>query len=175
MWESGLIFIWNTAKNYVFRRRPLFGKKVGLSRWAGLMSVGALFSWLYYECGLQGNQDWLQILLTPVWESGLIFIWKKLKIAFFAKDLYVGKNDRFDLLGWLNECWDPFLIIIILMWTSRQWKVPIICSWLFSESVFPLVSMMKHLCLKTEWFDVCDCATMTVVPLLTWKPLLIAY
>jgi len=23
------------------------------------MSVGALFSWLYYECGLQGNQDWL--------------------------------------------------------------------------------------------------------------------
>jgi len=22
---------------------------------------------------------------------------------------------------------------------------------------------MKHFCLKTEWFDVCDCATMTVV------------
>ena len=24
-----------------------------------LMSVGALFSSLYYECGLQGKQDWL--------------------------------------------------------------------------------------------------------------------
>ena len=34
-------------------------KTESLSCWAGLMSVGALFSSLYYECGLQGNQDWL--------------------------------------------------------------------------------------------------------------------
>jgi len=30
-----------------------------LTCWADLMSVGALFSSLYYECGLQGNQDLL--------------------------------------------------------------------------------------------------------------------
>jgi len=82
----------------------------------------------------------------------------------------LGKNDRFDLLGWLNECWDPFLIVITLMWTSRQLKVPIICSWLFSEGVFPLFSMMKHFSLKTEWFDVGDCATMTVVAVCTVNP-----
>jgi len=33
------------------------GKTVSLSCWAGLMSVGALFSSLYYECGLQGSQN----------------------------------------------------------------------------------------------------------------------
>jgi len=32
-------------------------KTVSWACWAGLMSVGALFSSLYYKCGLQGNQD----------------------------------------------------------------------------------------------------------------------
>jgi len=48
------------------------------------------------------------------------FYLKNAETTFFAQDLYLGKNDRFDLLGWLNECWDPFLIVITLMWTSRQ-------------------------------------------------------
>jgi len=30
---------------------------VSLTCWAGLMSVGALFSLLYYECALEGNRD----------------------------------------------------------------------------------------------------------------------
>jgi len=37
--------------------RPLLGKNVSLTCWAGLMSVGALFSSLYYEYGLQGNPN----------------------------------------------------------------------------------------------------------------------
>jgi len=32
---------------------------VSLTCWAGLISVGALFSSLCCECGLQCNQDWL--------------------------------------------------------------------------------------------------------------------
>jgi len=44
----------------------------------------------------------------------------------------LGKNGKFDLLGWLIQCRGAFLIVIILMWTSRQWKSPFICFWLFS-------------------------------------------
>ena len=103
------------------------------------MSVGALFSSWYYESGLQGNQDWLKIFFPPVWECGLIVLWKTTKNNVFRMRPSLGKNSKFDLLGWLNECRDPFLIVIILMWTSRQWKPPFVCFWLFSESFFPVV------------------------------------
>jgi len=33
----------------------------------------------------------------------------------------------------------------------------------FRKVFFPLFSIMLHFVLKTEWFDVRDCATMTVV------------
>ena len=85
-----------------------------------------------------------------------LFFEKPLKISFFAWGLYLGKNGRFDLLGWLNECWDPFLIVIILMWTStsRQWKSLFNCFWLFSEVFFPVVFNHETPFFKTEWFDV---------------------
>jgi len=67
-----------------------------------------------------------------------LFFEKPLQISFFAWDLYLGKNGRFDLLGWLNECRDPFLIVIILMWTSRQWKSSFICFWMFFGKIFPV-------------------------------------
>jgi len=31
------------------------------------------------------------------------FFEKLLKMTFFAQDLYLRKNGKFDLLGWLNE------------------------------------------------------------------------
>jgi len=50
--------------NFYLKKRLSFSHKtftcektVSLTCWAGLMSIGALFSSLYYECGLQGNQD----------------------------------------------------------------------------------------------------------------------
>ena len=67
------------------------------------MSVGALFSSLYYKCGLQGNQDWLWIVLPPVWESGLIFIWKTAKNHAFRVRFSLGKNGKFGLLGLLKS------------------------------------------------------------------------
>jgi len=33
----------------------------------------------------------------------------------------------------------------------------------FRKVFFPLFSIVLHFVLKTEWFDVRDCATMTVV------------
>ena len=77
-----------------------------------------------------------------------LFFEKPLKIAFFAWDLHLGKNGRFELLGWLNECRYPFLIVIILKWTSRQWKSPFICFWLFSESFFPFYFNHETLCFE---------------------------
>ena len=61
---------------------------------------------------------------TPVWESGLIFRWKTAKNYVFRIRPLFRKNSKFDLLGWLNECRDSFLIVIILKWTSRQGKSP---------------------------------------------------
>ena len=75
----------------------------------------------------------------------------------------VGKNGKFDLLGWLNEYRGAVFVIISWMWTSRQWKTPFICHWMYFGKFFPLFSIVSHFVLKTEWFDVRDCATMTVV------------
>jgi len=89
-----------------------------------------------------------------------LFFEKALKISFFAWDRCLGKNGSFDLLGWLNECRDPFLIVIILMWTSRQWKYPFVCFWLFSESVFPVVFNHETLFFENGVVWCCDCSTM---------------
>jgi len=43
------------------------------------------------------------------------FYLKNAKNFVFRIRPLLGKNDRFDLLGWLNVCWDPFLIVVILM------------------------------------------------------------
>jgi len=47
----------NTKKLRLSRKTFTWEKTVSLTCWAGLMSVGALFSLLYYECGLKGNQN----------------------------------------------------------------------------------------------------------------------
>ena len=112
------------------------------------MSVGALFSSWYYECGLQGNQDWLKIFFPPVWECGLIVLWKTTKNNVFRMRPSLGKNSKFDLLGRLNECRDPFLIVMIFMWTSRQWKPPFVCFWLFLESFFSRCFQSRNTFLK---------------------------
>ena len=77
-----------------------------------------------------------------------LFFEKPLKISFFAWDLYLGKNGRFHLLGWVNECRDPFLIVIILMCTSRQWKSPFICFWMFFGKFLPVVFNRVTLCFE---------------------------
>ena len=63
------------------------------------------------------------MFLPPVWERGLIFVWKNVKKYVFAKDLYLRKNGKFELLGWFNEFWDPFSIVIKS--TSSQWNTPL--------------------------------------------------
>jgi len=58
-------------------------KTVSLTCWAGLMSIGALFSSLYYECGLQGNQNWLYFF-CPSMGKWFNFYLKAAKITLFT-------------------------------------------------------------------------------------------
>jgi len=37
----------------------------------------------------------------------------------------LGKNGKFDLLGWLNEYRGDVFVIILWMWTSRQSRLTI--------------------------------------------------
>jgi len=77
----------------------------------------------------------------PVWECGLIVLWKTTKNNVFR--IRPLLNGWFDLLGRLNECRYPFLIVIIFMWTS-----PFICFECFSESFFPVIFNRVTLCFE---------------------------
>jgi len=82
----------NRLKLRFSHKTSFCGKTVSLTCWAGLMSVGTIFSSSYYECGLQVNQNWLWIILSPVWESGLIFLWKTAKNYVFHKRHLLAKK-----------------------------------------------------------------------------------
>ena len=121
VWERGFDFSLKKRWKLRFSRKTFtWEKAVSLTCWAGLMSVGALFSSLHCECGLQGNQDWLDIFCPQCGEVVWLLFEKSLKIRFFAWDLYLRKYSKFDLLGWLNECRGAVFVIILRMWTSRQ-------------------------------------------------------
>ena len=50
----------------------------------------------------------------PQCEKVVEFLFEKpLKISFFARDLYLGKNSKSDLLGWLNECRGAAFVIML--------------------------------------------------------------
>jgi len=63
--------------------------------------------------------------LPPVWESALSFIWKNAKNYVFHVRPPFGKNSKFHLLCWLNECRGAVFVIILWMWTSRQSRLTI--------------------------------------------------
>ena len=123
MWESGLILIWNAAENYVFRRRPWFGKKgkfesLGwLNECRGAVFVIILWMWTSRQSRLTVN------VIAPSVGKCLSFIWKNAKNCVFRKRTLLGKNSKFDLLGWLNECRGAVFVIILWTWISRQSKL----------------------------------------------------
>jgi len=131
-------------------------KTVSLTCWAGLMSDGTLFSSLVCDCGLQGNQNWLQIFLHPRGKVVWLLFENRQKWRFSRKTFTCEKNGKFDLLGWLNECRGPFLIVLALMWTSKAMKIPYFLLFNIFVKVFPSVSLF----FKTELIEVRDCATM---------------
>jgi len=46
----------------------------------------------------------------------------------------------------------------------KAMKIPLyLCLNVFRKVFFPLFSIVQHFVLKAEWFDVQDCATITVV------------
>jgi len=101
VWESASSFIWKNAKNYVFRRRPSLGKnsKFELLGWLnefrGAVFVIILWMWISRQSRLTIN------FIAPSVGKCFNFYLKNAETTFFAQNLYLGKNDRFDLLGWL--------------------------------------------------------------------------
>jgi len=96
---------------------------VWFSRWRlsgqGVVFVIILWMWTSRQSKVTIN------FLPPVWESGLIFIWKTAENYVFRMRPSLGKNSKFELLGWLNECQGAVFVIIKWMWTSRQSRLTV--------------------------------------------------
>ena len=144
MWESGLSFIWNTAKNYVFRRRPLLGKNskfesLGwLNECRGAVFVIILRMWTSRQSRLTIN---FIALSVGKWFN---FFWKNTKNYIFRIKPSLGKNSKFESLGWHNECRGAVFVIMLCMWISRQSRLTI-------NFIAPSVGKWFNFHLKYRW------------------------
>jgi len=122
--EKWFNFYLKNAKNYVFRMRPLLGKNgkfelLGcLYECRGAVFVTILWMWT-------SKQSRLTIIFSPCVEKWFNSYLKNAKNYVFRMRPFLGKNSKFELLGWLNECRGVVFVIILWMWTSRQSKLTI--------------------------------------------------
>ena len=118
-------FYLKNAKILDFRIRPLLGKKskFDLLGWhnecRSAVFVIILWMWTSRQSRLIIN------FIAPSVGKWFNFKWNTAKNYVFRRRPLLGKNSKFDLLGWLNRCRGAVFVIILWMWTSKQSRLTI--------------------------------------------------